>query len=109
MNDIIHTARAYGLQTGFQPIISIKRKTVIGFEALTRGLAGNGQAPVTYEALHEMAEKQERLGFFDSACQYSALQEWHAYRALFPEALLFINFDVALINSDLGDTRNLSL
>ena len=101
MDDIINIAQAFKLQTGFQPIISIKRKAIIGFEALTRGLSMNSQSPVAYEALYAMAEKQQQLGSFDSARQYNSLQQWNSFREFFPEALLFINFDVALINTDL--------
>lgn len=105
MIDIINIAQAYNLQTGFQPIISIKRKAIIGFEALTRGMSETYQSLLPYDTLHDMAESQQQLGSFDSACQYSALQQWNSYRELFPEALLFINFDMALINSDLGGYR----
>jgi EAL domain-containing protein (putative c-di-GMP-specific phosphodiesterase class I) len=60
------------IRTLFQPIIHLDSKTVVGFEALTRGPEGsNLESPI---ALLEAAARADRLGDLDWLCRVTAMR-----------------------------------
>jgi len=87
------------LQSLFQPIVSIKRKTVIGFEALTRGIIKNSKANILgYEEIYNLAKKEQCLYEFEKSCWNNALKSWKLNQSLYPDSVLFLNIDVSLLN-----------
>lgn len=88
------------LVTLFQPIVSIKKKVIIGFEALTRGRDPESGVLVPYPVLLERARSSEDRVYLDRRCRKSALSAWSHYRLYYPESLLFLNFDVDLLNQN---------
>ncbi len=74
------------LSVVFQPIVGLRRKDVLGYEALTRGPAGSiYQMPVR---LFELAADVDLVFELDRRCRRRALA---AARSLPPEAKLFVN------------------
>lgn len=80
----------------FQPIISIKEKRVIGFEALTRGIdpASGDLAPPL--PLFQTAREMGRALEFDRLCRKTAVQDF-LKAELNPAHMLFINFDPSIL------------
>ncbi|AEJ20250.1 EAL domain-containing protein [Gracilinema caldarium] len=87
------------LHTLFQPIVSLKRKSILGFEALSRGREPSSGHTLGYEKLHEIASFENTIVQLDRACRYNALHSWKSYYKKHPESLLFLNFDVTLLNN----------
>jgi diguanylate cyclase (GGDEF)-like protein len=73
------------LSTLFQPIVDGGTRTVIGYEALTRGLHAGLESPMT---LIECACRHGLTQALDAACVEAALSAFHTLRA---EGRLFLN------------------
>ncbi len=85
--------------TLFQPIISINQKSVIGIEALSRGLCHDGSL-VPPKILFDLAGYNKKTIDLDRLCREKALKNFKYLYNLFPNILLFMNFDASVI--DLG-------
>ena len=77
--------RERALRTLFQPIVDGASRTVLGHEALTRGLIGGFESPLT---LIECAGRFGLTRALETACIESALAAFHALRV---EGRLFLN------------------
>jgi EAL domain-containing protein (putative c-di-GMP-specific phosphodiesterase class I) len=74
------------LSTVFQPIMDLRRRTALGYEALSRGPAGSVyQMP---RRLFEMAERADLVFELDRKCRRRALA---SATKLPPSAMLFVN------------------
>ena len=84
----------------FQPIISIKNKTIFAFEALTRAYddKGNFISPIH---LFEQAHKENLANTLDSYVRELALQKFVNYHKENNNLLLFINFESTFIESSI--------
>ena len=88
--------REQRIEIFFQPIISIKEKRVIGFEALARGIAPSTQEFVPPVALFKTAPKMGKALEFDRLCRKTAVEEF-LKAELSPQHMLFINFDPSIL------------
>ncbi len=88
----------FELVTYFQPIVSIKKKTVIGFEALTRAWDRQDNVQISYADLKNFVKTQQDRLWLDRSCRRCALRAWKKWQDDFPESLLFLNFDVDVLN-----------
>ena len=100
IHDILASNR---LCTHFQPILSVRQKSIVGLEALSRGIAGieasslggvleNGRF-IPPEALFKMARQEGLEAKLKQRCQETAVRSFAALQNR-PEGLvLFINFD----------------
>ncbi len=85
--------------TQFQPIISIKKKKMIGIEALSRGkneLTGEIIAPLVL--FQEAANDDADLIELDRVCRECALQNYAAIKKLYPDLLLFLNIESSILD-----------
>lgn len=81
--------------THFQPIVSIKDRTICGVEALTRGISNDN----TLIPPSDLFETSENLGLsakLDNVCQKKALQKF--YECCNSSMLLFLNLDISQID-----------
>ena len=87
--------------THFQPIFSVRRKSVVGVEALSRGVgpAGDLIAPYT---LFKMAEAEGIAGAVETLCRESAVRSFTRLAARPPELLLFLNLDLTGMSTPLA-------
>jgi EAL domain-containing protein (putative c-di-GMP-specific phosphodiesterase class I) len=84
--DLQEVLLADQLSTVFQPVVNLRDRTVIGYEALSRGPAGSVyQMP---RRLFEMAERADLVFELDRKCRRRALA---SANTLPPSALLFVN------------------
>lgn len=98
-----------GIETHFQPITSIRQKSVIGLEALSRGIhhhAGQaGQiAPLT---LFRSAAAQGLTLELDALCSRTAAQNFSPLHAANADLVLFLNFHPQTVAEDMGGTGGL--
>ena len=93
----------------FQPVVSIKSKRVVGFEALSRAMSGDGDQILPGRFLGsglapELRQKADRI------CRKKALESFRQISKKFKELLLFINLSPELLpqeSSALGFTDSL--
>jgi EAL domain-containing protein (putative c-di-GMP-specific phosphodiesterase class I) len=84
--DLQEVLLADQLSTVFQPVVNLRDRTVIGYEALSRGPAGSVyQMP---RRLFEMAERADLVFELDRKCRRRALA---SANTLPPSAILFVN------------------
>jgi EAL domain-containing protein (putative c-di-GMP-specific phosphodiesterase class I) len=85
------------VEIDFQPIVSVKKKAVIGVEALSRGRTPDGNR-VSPTSLREQA-KRDGLGLeLDRLFRKKALEAFKSLPGREPDWLLFLNFDVSLVD-----------
>lgn len=86
------------LDTHFQPIVSVKRKALIGVEALVRAQDPTLGRPVSPSQLFSWAQDLGRLQELDQACQARALEAFSELPKRDPELLLFMNVEASLLD-----------
>lgn len=95
MIDVAALLAARRVVAHFQPIVSLRRREVIGYEALARGVGEAGIIPPL--ALFEAARQQGLALELDRLCRETALRAFAA-SALHP-ALLFLNVDATVLSA----------
>ena len=95
---LLQILKAASLQAHFQPIVSVKRKALIGVEALARATEPSTGVAVPPPQLFGWAREEGRLMALDSLCQRSALQAFAGLPSRDPELLLFINVEASLLD-----------
>jgi EAL domain-containing protein (putative c-di-GMP-specific phosphodiesterase class I) len=88
------------ISTHFQPIVSVKRKAVVGVEALTRSQDPASGAPVPPPLLFQWAREEEQLMRLDQLCQEQSLASFAGLPRREPELLLFMNVEASLLDQD---------
>lgn len=88
---------AKAVTTHFQPIVSVKKRAVVGVEALSRGLDGPLRL---YSPLQMFSWAQEAslVTELDDLCRATALQLFSAWPQRRPGLLLFLNLDASRLN-----------
>jgi len=93
------------IKTLIQPIVSVKNKSILGYEILSRGLDKSGNFIGAIE-LFEAAKKKDRLLDLDNLCRLQALE---TYKNLLTDKLLFFNFEISELNKgDIGKNNLLN-
>lgn len=83
--------------TVFQPILSIKKKSLVGLEALTRGFYNN--KIVTPDILFALASEAGLIVELDRLCRKKALETFSVHNTgLDEDAILFLNLDASIID-----------
>ncbi len=88
--------------TYYQPLVSIKRKQVIGFEALSRGVDTTKGTIIPPGVLIEGAEKNGFILELDRLFRKRALENFKDYHTGNRQSLLSVNLDSSAIRSGLG-------
>jgi len=90
------------ISTCYQPLVSVKRKQVIGFEALSRGVREPDGELIGPGMLIEEAEKAGLILELDRLFRKKALENFQEYHAKNKNILLSINLDSSAIRTGLG-------
>lgn len=93
IHDIILCKR---LIVHFQPIVSMTRKTVIGFEGLIRGKVE--QQIIPPKTLFEAAGEQGLLVELDRVCREKIIEAFIPLSRVHQQKLLFLNIDASIID-----------
>lgn len=94
VQDIVRAGR---IRTRWQPICSIKKGSIVGFEALSTGIDAQGN-PVNPVELFAMAEEKRLTLDLDRLCRTRAIENFAEVRRDFFECTLFMNLDTSIID-----------
>ena len=85
--------------TQFQPIISVKNKTIVGVEALSRGISEKtGEIVAPLALFKAAADSMDDLIKLDRLCRESALTNYKKIRKIHKNMLLFINIESSILD-----------
>lgn len=90
------------ITTCFQPLISFKRKQILGFEALSRGVNPNDNTLISPQILIREAEKFGLILDLDRLFRKKALERFALYYRKNPGSVLSINLESNAIQEGLG-------
>ncbi len=79
--------------THFQPIFSVRRRSVVGLEALSRGVGPAG-ALIPPSTLFKLAASEGIAGPIEELCRESAVRNFQRLRTRPDDLLLFLNLDL---------------
>jgi len=88
------------LTTVLQPLISVNRKGLLGFEALTRAIHPRTGECIPPFTLFDMCEDFETLTRLDRACRKKAFETFAPISRTDRSLLLSVNIDAAIINEE---------
>jgi len=96
-----------GIETHFQPITSIRRQSLIGVEALSRGVDDQGWviAPIP---LFAAAAAQGLTFELDHLCRARAVESFLPLHAADPDLILFLNLDVSTVEAGAAEIEGLA-
>ena len=93
--------------TQFQPLVSLKRGKVFGFEGLSRAINDESGAIIPPNVLFSLPTTKEELLHLDRRCREKALETfapiYHTHRDL----MISINIDAAIIDSQTARSEHL--
>lgn len=84
--------------THFHPIVSVQKRSVVGLEALTRGVDSATAGLISPDELFKAAAEQELTVPLDRLCREKAIQTFAGLTARDGDLLLFLNFDPSIID-----------
>ena len=83
------------IATHFQPIFSVRQKTIVGLEALSRGTTSSGRLIAPYE-LFKIAAAEQLEAALEGLCRKAAVRSFAELASRPDELLLFLNLDLAV-------------
>ncbi|WFS63494.1 EAL domain-containing protein [Pseudodesulfovibrio thermohalotolerans] len=100
MPDILEIIENRFLVTHFQPQVSLKRKAVVGLEALSRGFDPQSGDIIPPTLLFEQARDRASRLALDRACRTSAAESFAALLRRDKGLMLSMNIDASCINEE---------
>lgn len=97
-NDLLHVLGINGLAVHFQPILNLKRRTVIGYEGLIRGIREGGKGLVSPASLFETARVENRIVELDRLCRDEVLNHFSIIPQPENNFLIFVNVESSLFD-----------
>src|SRR6187551_1293712 len=98
-----HLLQTEAIATHFQPIFSVRQKSIVGMEALSRGRATDGRLIAPYD-LFKSAAAEDLSADLERLCRRTAVGSFAGLPSRPDELLLFLNLDLA---ADAADPRAL--
>lgn len=95
------------ITTRWQPICSIKKKSIVGFEALSVGIAADGKAIGPMELFAAAAEKRLTLEL-DRLCRVKAIENFRNITEHYLDTTLFMNLDTSIVDRGVVGSGHLS-
>ncbi|MFW5861711.1 MAG: EAL domain-containing protein [Spirochaetota bacterium] len=86
------------IETHFQPLVSLRKKTVIGYEALSRGIDPLTGALIPPLELFDAARQKKLVPELDRLCRKKAVSSYSPVYRDNPDLLLSINFDISILD-----------
>jgi len=105
--NIYNIIRNEDIITYFHPIISVKRKSIIGFEALSRGIDRTLDEIISPQYLFTFAKKNNLSLKLDRACRKAALQNFRPVYFSNKDFILFLNFDTSILDENIVGSGHL--
>lgn len=89
------------IETHYQPIVSIVKKAVIGFEGLSRGILNDDSNLIAPLEMFNQASKDSKSLELDRICREKALENFVDIHSKNKNLLLFINIDTSIMTEDI--------
>jgi len=83
------------IATHFQPIFSLRQKSVVGMEALVRGRSPSGRLIAPHD-LFSMAAAEHLSAELEALCRKTAVESFAGLASKPDELLLFLNLDIGI-------------
>lgn len=99
-NDVIidRIIKDESIEIHFQPIVSVKKKTVVGIEALCRGINPGTDSIIPPNILFGLAKDEELTVDFDRLCRKKALESYQSLQLKSSDLMLFLNIDISVLD-----------
>lgn len=95
------------ITTYFQPLVSIKRRSIVALEALSRGTPDETGTIVPPNVLFQLAANPEERLALDRLCRGKALIAFAPHQLRQPQLLLSLNLDASCISNDIVGSGHL--
>jgi EAL domain-containing protein (putative c-di-GMP-specific phosphodiesterase class I) len=95
------------LTARYQPIISLKRKALIGFAGLSRGIHPQTKCLIPPPELFFEASQVDLTLALDRLCRKKVLEHFKPIHEAYPDMLLTLNFDASVIDQGVVGSGNL--
>ena len=86
------------IRAQYQPIVSLKKQTTIGFEATCHALHPHTGESIPISYLYKMADNEVCFVEFDRHCRQVSLEALSVLHKLNPTLQLFLRFDSSVLN-----------
>jgi len=95
------------IEAYFQPIVSVKNNSIVGYEGLARGIHPRTNGLISpMDLFAEAAEKNLTLPL-DRLCRKMVLEYFQGIHAKHPERLLSLNFEASVLDQGAGGSGKL--
>ena len=91
----------------FQPLVSVRRKSIVGYEGLIRGLHPVTRNILAPQELFSTAAKMDLMVELDRLCRKKVLEYFRGIAADRPDCLLSLNFEASIIDQGVVGSGNL--
>ena len=95
------------IESHFQPIVSMKRKSIVGFEGLSRGIHPADQSLISPVDLFGEAERQGLQMELDRLCRKQAMAQFKPILKLHPDFILSLNLDASIMDQGAAGSGHL--
>lgn len=93
--DLVHEMLKTGkVQSFFQPVVSIQKKSILGFEAFARGLSGDDNQVLKPGELFAACHDSDTQLEVDRVCRNAALEQFRNIYKAHKNVLLFLNVNL---------------
>lgn len=102
--DVVESISTYDLMRSgaitahFQPLVSIKKRSIVGLEALARSTNPLNGERIPPDTLFRKASSEGMVLELDRCCRQKAFENFRSLRARNTDLLLFLNFDTSIID-----------
>jgi EAL domain-containing protein (putative c-di-GMP-specific phosphodiesterase class I) len=93
----------------YQPIVSVGRKTIVGYESLARGIHPVSRETLSPIHLFRVAHEENLPQELDEICQKMALANFRAIQTQHPDCFLSVNFESSVIDKELVRSKKFLL
>jgi len=97
-SDLQEIISGESLEAHFQPIVSLRKKTISGYEGLTRGIHPATRKTVPPLELFFLASQSGRVLDLDRLCRKTVLETFAPMAAKKPDCFLSLNFEASVID-----------
>ena len=95
------------VEAHFQPIISLKRRRVMGLEGLARGIQPESRSLISpLDLFHEAAQQGLQVDL-DRLCRKKAMDDFRLVHALSPDLILSLNLNTAILDQGVSGSGHL--
>ncbi len=96
--DIDPLLQQRGVFSLYQPLVSVKKRSLLGFEALSRGISNNGEI-ISPACLFRLPANNNQKMALDRLCRDKALEGFGDVHHRYKDLVLSINLDVSLLDT----------